>query len=81
MCHDRGRFFLRFDAPSHVGAVVENWEAIEGGLQKAAAWLTELPDKLAGLFSDAGQFITDGIKSFGAGLKDFFLSGGLIREH
>ena len=61
-----------------VGAVVENWEAIEGGLQKAAAWLTELPGKLAGLFSDAGQFITDGIKSFGAGLKDFFLSGGLI---
>ena len=61
-----------------VGAVVENWEAIEGGLQKAAAWLTELPDKLAGLFSDAGQFITDGIKSFGTGLKDFFLSGGLI---
>ena len=61
-----------------VGAVVENWDAIKGGLQKAAAWLTELPDKLAGLFSDAGKFITDGIKSFGNGLKDFFLSGGLI---
>ena len=60
------------------GAVVENWDAIKGGLEKAGKWLSSLPDKLAGLFSDAGKFVSDGIKSFGAGLKDFFLSGGLI---
>jgi hypothetical protein len=53
-------------------------EMVQDGFKSAKDLVSQIPSMLGDAFSKAGDFVMDGLKAVGDGLKDYFLSGGLI---